>query len=1124
MQELRHGKVSVMGGTEPKLNLLNAAQIFRIVKLCTFILLAGCMHAYATGYGQKITLSEKDVPLTKVFKEIKKQTGYQFLYISEQLQQANKVTIAIKDASLEEVLEYCFREQPLGFEIKDKTVIVRPKARLISSLQQGVTPRALIEVRGVITDENGAPAQGVNVMVRGTNKATTTNLRGEFVLSGVDENAVLLVSSVGYDRQEIWVKNKAIINTQLRVAVGNLDELQVIAYGKTTKRFSTGNIATVKASDIEKQPVNNPLLALQGRVPGLFITQATGVPGSGVTVRIQGQNSITKGNDPLYVIDGIPYISQLLSRLNGIFRNSGSPDGGNGNPMSYINPADIESIDILKDADATAIYGSRAANGAILITTKKGKAGQTKADINMQTGWGKVAKRMDLLNLEQYLEMRHEALANDGAPPSISNGDYDLLLWDSTRSTDWQKTLIGGTAKYTDIQINTSGGNTSTQFLIGAGYHKETTVFPGNLSDQKGSLHFTITNNSSNQKFRIQLMGNYLADYNRLISSDPTLDALILPPNAPAPYNADGTLNWAQDSQGNSSWTNPLSYLYNKYKNNTTNLINNVNISYRILPGLEIKSSLGYTNLRSNEITINPLTSVKPERRDNSSRSAVYANSSINSWIIEPQASYKCSVGKGTLELLVGTSFQQINKNFLYQFGLGFNSDLVLEDIKSAPTVVVSSTISSIYKYSAAFSRFFYNWQDKYIVNVTARRDGSSRFGSKNQFHSFGAVGVGWVFAKEKIIQTNFPFVSFGKLRGSFGTTGNDQIGDYQFLNLYNPTSVGNPYQGASGLVPNGLPNPYLQWEETKKLQFGLDFGFFNDRILFNVTYAQNRSSNELLSYSLPILTGFSSVIRNFPATVQNTSLEFSLSTIIFKAKTFSWSSNINLTVPKNKLIAFPNLATSTSANTLVIGQPITLVKVFHLLGVDPATGKYQFADSKGNATFTPNSITDKTVFINTSPTYYGGFQNSIQFKGIELDVFFQFVKQKGKNYSLGYYPGDYLNEPTSVLNRWKKPGDIATIQRYNTNYSLNSQFSNASNTSDAAWADASYIRLKNVSLSWVLPERIRRKAHLQGCRLYFQGQNLLTFTNYTGMDPETLSLNSLPPLRMLTFGVQVSL
>lgn len=1101
-------------------------QIVYAMNLAALIVLTACLQVSARGYSQeRVSLVEKDAPLKEVLKEIGRQTGYRYFFVDQWEAQAKKITIDVKNVSLETALDLCFKDQPFTYGIVDQTIVVHQKA--VKSPTPGrVLEPGVINIHGHVTDENGQPVAGVTVSVKGSKQATFTNKDGEFILSNTDKGAVLIFSGANVETFSVHVAGQAELMVKLTAKVNKLDEVQVIAYGTTTQRLSTGNISTVKAVDIEEQPVSNPLLALEGRVPGLFITQYSGLPGSGVTVRVQGQNSILNGNDPLYIIDGIPYSSQLISGSSLANNPSiGNLLGGGGSPLSYINPSDIESIAVLKDADATAIYGSRAANGAILITTKKGKEGQTKIDINGQQGWGLITRKLNLLNTQQYLEMRHEALLNDGIS-SPSATDYDINgLWDTTRYTNWQKAFISGTAQYTNITGSISGGNANTQYFVSGTYHRETLVFPGNFADKKGSVHFNLNNVSANQKFRMQLSGSYMVDNNQLPTADLT-GYIYLSPDAPILHNTDGSLNWAPNSAGASTWTNPLSYLYQPYQNKTNNLISNAILSYRIFPGVEIKTSLGYTNMQVNEFdAIGPLIAKKPETRLTSSRTAWYTNNNVNSFIIEPQVRYKRNIGSGKLDFLVGTTILRNNNNGQFFTGTGYNSDAVLGDIHSAATVTVNSNVISVYRYNALFGRINYNWMDKYIMDLTLRRDGSSRFGDQNQFHNFGSVGASWIFSEEGFMRGTIPFLSFGKFRGSFGTTGNDQIGDYRFLNLYNPTSVGAPYQNTTGLAITGLPNPYLQWEETKKLQGGIELGFLKDRILLTTNYVYNRSSNELLQYALPSLTGFSSVTTNFPATVQNTSWEFALTTANIRSNSFTWSSNLNLTIPQNKLVAFPGLASSTYATRLIIGQPINIVKVYHFLGVNPTTGVYQFPDNHGNPTPSP---TQQTAFINTLPKFYGGFGNTVSYKGFQIDIFVQFVKQIGQKYIGQGIPGQKSsgalnNEPINVLNRWQKTGDITSTQRFSTNASLITPFYDAQ-ASDYGYGDASFIRLKNISVSYQLPATWIRRARMQSCRLYLQGQNLFTITGFQGMDPENQNPNVLPPLRILTVGLQVGL
>lgn len=1095
----------------------------RIMKIAAILLLATCLQVTAAGHAQKISLSEKDAPIEKIFKKIERMTDYKFLYMSELLDKANKVTISVKDASVEQVLDLCLKEQLFDYEINETTIVIRPRLGVKNKVSPELTISELIDVSGKVTDNEGRPLIGANVKVRGTNIGVTTDNNGNFLLKNVSESAVLEISFVGHEMKTLTVRGVGFVSIALDQKLSLLDETVVIAYGTTTRRLNTGNVSTVKATDIEKQPVNNPLLALQGRVPGMEITQSTGLPGSGVKVQIRGQNSIQSGNDPLYIIDGVPYFSQnITTGLNGILGYSGTSAAGS--PLSNINPADIESIDVLKDADATAIYGSRGANGVVLLTTKKGKVGKMKVDVNMQSGFGKVTRKLDVLNTRQYLDMRYEAYNNDSRIPSIATG-YDLTVWDTTRNTDWQKELIGGTSQYNDLQANLSGGNVNIQYLVGGGYHKETTVFPGDMADKKGSILFNINCVSANQKFRLMLSGNYLADNNKLMAQDLTTLAITLPPDAPPLYKQDGSLNWAPNPSGFGTWQNPLTYLLLKFNNSTTNLISNAIISYKVFRGLEIKSNFGYTNTQSDQYNLFPSTYSDPAKRQslgNSARSARFAYNTIRSWIIEPQANYSVPIGRGTLTALIGTTIQQSKSNGQNVNGYGYSNDLVLRDITSASSVAISS-INSMYKYNALFGRINFNWKDKYLANLTARRDGTSRFGPANRFHNFKAIGIGWVFSKEEFIQRNLSFISFGKLRTSYGTTGNDQVGDYSFLDLYNPIS-GYTYQGVTGIMPVRLFTPDLAWEETRKLEAGIELGFLKEKVVLMASYYSNRSSNQLTSYTLPYVTGFASISKNLDALVQNTGWEFLLNTTNVTTKDFRWTSSINLTVNRNKLVS---VAPGMSDNyKMLTGYPLGTNYHSNLLGVDPVTGLYQFGDGKGGATLRPDTL---DYFLsarphNTLPKFYGGFQNSIIYKGFQLDFLFQFVKQIGRNYLYAGIPGTLRNQPVTVLSRWQKPGDISSIQRFSHFNSTVSSSWNYALYSDQGYSDASFIRLKNLSLSWQLPDLWRDKIHFQNFRIFIQAQNLFVITNYQGIDPENQNASSLPPLRIITVGVQVTL
>ncbi|WP_172954145.1 SusC/RagA family TonB-linked outer membrane protein [Pedobacter ginsengisoli] len=1107
------------------------------MRITTIILFAAIMQVSASSFAQRVTLIQKNITLDEFFREIRKQTGYNVSYSDKVIDDAKRLNVNFQSTPLEQALTIALQDQKLSFEISDKDITILKKTP--SFLERLADRWAAIDVHGRVVDQEGKPLPGATVKVKGTGKSVSANAKGEFFLEKLDETELLVISFIGYVNKEVTVE-KQLGNIVLEISDSKLDEIQITAYGKTTQRLSTGNISTVKAEDIAKAPVANPLLAIAGRIPGVFIQQSSGVPGAGVKIVIQGQNSMEYGNDPFYVVDGVPYTSQLLPGLGqGILGDSGPGAGGSqsgtaGNPLNFINPQDIESIDILKDADATSIYGSRAAHGAIIITTKKGVAGKTAVNFNVQQGWGQISRKMKMLNTQQYLEMRKEAFANDNRalPIDPSTGaDLDLSYWDQNRYTDWQKELLGGTAKYTNALATINGGNSNTQFRFSIGYQRDGTVTPGDLRDQKGSISFNLNSTSENKRFKFSLSASYVTDDNKLAGiGGIAVAAYTYAPNAPKLYNENGTLFWDYISPTQLSLNNPLAILNNGYVNKTQNLISNAIASYEIIPGLELKNSFGYNKLQSDEVSTMPSSFYPPHYRPFAVRSANFNTAKMFSWIIEPQLRYIKSIWKGKLDVLLGASIQQEDRDRLKLEATGFSSDESMYNLKAAANVRVSSenngVILTTYKYAAIFGLINYNINDKYLLNYSIRRDGSSRFGKENKFHNFSSIAGAWIFSNEASLSNNLSFLSFGKIKASYGTTGSDQIGDYSYLNLYqNVSTEGGYYQGAIGLAPfDSFPNPYLQWEETKKLSATLNLGFLNDRILMDATWYRNRCSNQLGFQNFATsVTGGAGIKANRPATVQNMGWELGLNTINVTTKYFKWSTSVNLTIPRNKLIRISNIDADNQRD--LVGKPLGVQKVYHFLGVDPQTGLYQVQDRNGNATSTPDASLDQMVYIDLNPSYYGGFQSSFSYKGLSLDLLFQFTKQKGLNNFFGQFPGGlpYVNQPTSVLDRWQKIGDLATIQAYHVDFTKINQYVMAKQ-SDKSYSDASYVRLKNVSLSCQLPSIWKKTAHIQNARVFMQGQNLLTFTRYVGADPETRNLSGIPALKVLTLGVQIGL
>lgn len=1051
----------------------------------------------------RISLSVANAPLEQVFKEIKKQSGYEFVYTREQLRKSVPVTLSFASVSLDKVLEACFKEQPFTYTIEGKFIALKDRSENPMPISNKK------DISGIVLGENGKPLSDVNITVASTGEVTATDNDGHFSLKNIRESDVLLVSAISYQAKRIPVRGKNYFEIQLLIAINEMDETIIKGYYFTSKRFNTGSVTKVTSKEISKQPVSNPLAAIEGRVPGLFITQGSGLPGSNFTVRLRGQNSIQNGNSPLYIIDGVPFLSDAdrLTQRSGIDANS---------PFNSINPNDIESIEILKDADATAIYGSRGANGVILITTKKAGSAKSKVELNVYAGFGKVTRTMKFMNTNQYLQMRREAFINDNVLPTVSKAP-DLLVWDTTRYVDWKKLLIGNTAHSTNSQIRFSGGNTNTRFSLGANYYKETTVFPGNSNETRKSVDLNITHNSADNKFSLVGSSSYAINNSNLIGQDLT-QFINLPPNMYQPFDSAGKLQW---SEGGVSYGNPLSLIFQTYKGVTDRLSGNAVLTYKLLSSLNLKTSFGYNKISFDETLLFPISSQDPST--NPKGSGTFANASVETWIIEPQVEYNTSFNKkGRLSMLAGSSWQEsINKKNLTR-GSGYTNDDLLLSLAGAATITASNSYNQ-YRYQGVFGRINFNWANKYLINATGRRDGSSRFGPGNQYANFGAAGIGWIFSEEKFMKQNIAFLSFGKLKGSYGITGNDQINNYQFLDSWTGTQF--PYQGQPSLRPTRLFNPNYKWEQNRKLEASLELGFLNDRILITADYFRNRSDNQIIQYSLPAQTGFSNILLNFPGVVENTGWEFELNTINIPGSDFSWSTSLNLSFNKNKLVAFPGLENSSYATTYIVGQPLNIVRGYQYLGIDTQTGVYQLEDLNRDGVL--NSL-DFVLLGNTDPKYFGGMGNSMGYRGFQMDVFVQFVKQTGKQAifsSLITRPGTFgVNEPFDLLNRWQKSGDLTTYQMF-TQTSANPAYGISSKvaSSSAVLTDASYVRIKNISVSYTLQKKWIQKLKMNNCRIYVQAQNLFTITNYIGGDPETQNTSTLPPLRMITAGIDIA-
>lgn len=1082
-----------------------------------FALFSAVQVTAKISYGQEaVTLNLKNEPLEKALKEITRQTGYSFIYTRAQLKHTNRITIQLKSAPLKDALNSCFLDQPVSYTIEDRYVIVLDRPD--SNIPPGDTT---ITVSGKVVGENGDGLLRISISAVKSKKGTYTNENGEFILQDIPENEVLIFTSVGYNKEEIAVRKKSFITVVMKQSISMLDETVIMAYGKTSRRFNTGNISKVSSEEIAQQPVSDPLATLHGKVPGLVVTQSSGIPGSSIRIQIRGQSSLRQGSDPLFIVDGVP-LAANNQPINSQFSILTTSSTAGLSPIASINPLDIESIEVLKDADATAIYGSRGANGVILITTKKGVAGKSRVFANFYTGWSQTSKLPDMQNTSEYIEMRKEAINNDGFVPSANRFDPgyapDILIWDTSRENNFSKLMLGNTAHIFNGQAGLSGGNENLQFLLSSGYNREGTVFPGDMGSDRISFTNNVNFHTENKKFSARLTSSYTNSKNNLFNTSIS-SFLSLPPNAPPLHTEEGRLNW---EEGGYYFDNPAAYLQYKYSAITDNLLSNLLIEYSIAKGLAIRSSFGYNLMRISENSIIPASAQRPDINPIGSLSV--SGNVYKGWVIEPQIEYNTSLRKSRLNVLIGSTLLQDKQNGISVDAEGYRSDNLLNSL-SAASSTYTKNIFSDYKYAAIFGRINYIWNQKYVLNLTGRRDGSSRFGPDNRFSNFGAIGAGWLFQTEKFIQKIVPFISYGKIRASYGLTGNDQIGDYRYLDAWTVDYYN--YQGTSVIYPSALYNPLYGWETNRKFETALEIGLFKDRIYFSSVYFNNRSGNQLVDYTLASQTGFSSIISNFPALIQNDGFEFQLSTIPIKSQNFNWSVSANFSFPANKLIRFDGLSSSGYVATYVEGKSLNVIYKLNSLGTNSATGVFEFEDIDGDNTISISK--DLVVRGNTDPIYFGGIRNTFTLKNVEFDLFIDFKKQTGLNYLYSIYgnyriPGFIANQPKYVVSRWQQPGDITDIQKFTTiTYSDAYAAKELLRYSNGVYSDASFMRLKTASISWQLPASIFRSIKVYHSKIFLSVQNLLTISGYKGTDPETQNYYALPTLRTIMAGVNLN-
>ncbi|MFD2938455.1 SusC/RagA family TonB-linked outer membrane protein [Flavobacterium notoginsengisoli] len=1100
--------------------------IMRISLFHIFLLTCGTHMIFATEMsGQNLESISVDIELHNqdiktLFKTIENRTGLLFAYQPQIIKDFPKVTTPRGRRSVSDILNSVFQGSNLVYKQVDKNVVIYKKEAdktVESTSKTKKSEDASYILSGKILDENGQPLPGVSILLVGGNKQGISDFDGQFYIELPSGKHVLKVSYLGYKTQQVTIENQTSITIKMQPDLAKLDEIVVIGYGTTTRRTSTGSVVKITSEDIAKQPITNILQTLQGRTPGVYVSQTSGYAGSDMNISIRGRNFIDGSNLPLYIVDGVPYIGDDIKQQtqnDNVIRGAQKSTS----PLNIINPNDIESIEILKDADATAIYGSRGANGVVLITTKKGKSGKTEFTVTTNSGVSEVAHMIKTLDTPTYLNMLQTALDNNGDTASNFSNGIALVDWNPNNYTNWQKKLIGGTANFNNYSASLKGGNETTNFLLSGAYHKETTVVPGDFSYDKFSTNFNVNHSTMDNKLKIGASVIFATDNNKLPFFDITTYAISTAPNRPL-YNADGSYYWSPDYFSD---INPLAALGKRVDDKGFNLITSISLQYEIAKGFSFKTDLGYGRAQMQTKQFMPSSAsnhVYDEANgfeSNFSRSYSTSTNNTNNFTVEPQLNYNTELWKGNLTALVGGSWQNRKSEMpAYVYSSGYSSDNLLGNLAMAENVTANNG-STEYKYISLFSRVNYNIENKYILNLNFRRDGSSRFGANNRFGNFGSIGGAWIFTQENFMK-NIPVLSFGKIRSSYGEIGSDGIGEYQYADTFDTRTYGN---GNPSMTASRIANPNIKWGVTRKFEAALDLSFNNDRISFTTAYYRNTSSNQLVGYTLSPQAGFTTYTANLPAEVENKGWEFTLGSTNIRTKNFNWSSSFNISFNSNKLVSFPGIEFTSYYSQYIVGKPLNGRFLHTFTGVD-ANGIAQFEDANGDGRisngFAETGRGDRKYYGPTYPQYYGGLSNTISYKAFSLDFLFQFVKQDATTLMAATgtqpgYPYGTANFQVDEYNAFLAQGNALSSGFQNSYFNYIA--------SNAVITDASFIRLKNVSASYQIPLDEGTKKYLQSVRLSLQGQNLVTFTKYKGLDPETQGL-ALPPLRTITLGTQ---
>lgn len=1070
-------------------------KVNRTMKLTCALLFAASLGVYATGNAQtmRVNIQVDNVSTEKVLSEIEKQTDYLFIYNKKEVDLKRRTSVNAINKTTAEVLSTIFEGTDIIYAIEGENIMLMRKEKNLAGGVDAVQQDN--KIIGTVLDPTGMPVIGANIKIKGTANGTITDMDGKFSLE-VPKGGTLVVTYVGYANQEISVGNQKTLSVTLKEDSEALDELVVVGYGTVKKSDLTGSVGSIQADKIEGLSIKSVDQMLQGRTSGLYMVQNSGMPGASSTVRIRGGNSISGGNEPLYIIDGMPVYPSADNSQTAL------------SPLNSIPTSDIESIEVLKDASSTAIYGSRGANGVIIVTTKRGQSGRTAVSFDAYWGIQNIYKKYDLLDAPTFEKLANQALINSGGSAA-----YDESL--ISKTTDWQDLTSNKNALTQNYQVSISGGNEKTSFLTSFNYFNQEGVI--RETEMKKYAFRANIDHKISSTINLGISLNMTKVDNNRVGNSVLQTRLTTPPNLPV-IQEDGSYTYG-DENGVITFDNPIGVLNEKVDwHEDFRSLNNAFVEWNIIKGLKFKSSVGIDIDYATNKSYNPQTIYSGSQRDGE---ASKASNHTYTWINENILTYHNTWGIHDFTAMVGYTQQQSTYDGLSAGSYGFLNDILqMNNLDSGTTYSAPSSSVTKWALNSYLARINYTLNNKYLLTASIRADGSSRFGEDNRWGYFPSAAFAWRVSEEPFIKDLNIFSNL-KPRISFGVTGNqDGIGTYPSYALLGSTGYVVNGEKVTGYYPSQVANTNLKWETTSQFDAGIDLGFFNNRLSITVDGYYKKTKDLLLNVTIPGTSGFSSGLKNV-GQVENKGLEVSINATPIEGP-FTWNTNLNLTWNKNKVLdlggqsfIYPSQPGQDETGIhlgriIQVGQPLGTFYGYVYDGLFSTTDDIS---SSAQPTAQPGDIRykdlnndgqindqDRTIIGCAQPKVFGGFNNTFTYRNFDLNINMIFTLgndvYNGTRVTMENMQGA-TNMFTSTTNYW-------TSENQNSLYPRPLRSKAEMRVSSQYVENGSYLRFQNITLGYNVPsEFLNFTKYVSSLRLYASLQNFFTITNYSGDNPE---------------------